>query len=77
MPDVLVRDVEETALARLKDRARGNGRSLGAELRLILETAAQQVDMVTARASAERMTRRLRGRTHTDSAALLREDRDR
>jgi hypothetical protein len=75
MPDVLVRDVDETALARLKEQARGNGRSLGAELKIIIEQFARQVDMTTARASAEQMTRRLEGRPHTDSNKLLREDR--
>jgi hypothetical protein len=75
MPDVLVRDVDEAALARLKQRARGNGRSLGAELKIIIEQAARQVDMATARGLAEQMTRRLAGRPHTDSAELLREDR--
>jgi plasmid stability protein len=77
MPDVLVRDVDEVALAKLKARARGNGRSLGAELKLILEQAAQRVDMTTARCLAEEMSRRLAGRPHTDSAELLREDRRR
>jgi hypothetical protein len=33
MLDVPVRGVVETALARLKERARGNSRSLGAESR--------------------------------------------
>jgi plasmid stability protein len=77
VPDVLVRDVDEAALAKLKVRARGNGRSLGAELKLILEDAAQRVDMATARALAEEMSRRLSGRPHTDSSELLREDRRR
>jgi plasmid stability protein len=75
MPDVLVRDVDESALAKLKARAQGNGRSLGAELKRILEQAAQRADMASARASAEEMSRRLAGRQHTDSAKLLREDR--
>ena len=37
MPDVVIRDVDEAALARLKARARGNGPSLGAELKIIIE----------------------------------------
>jgi antitoxin FitA len=77
MPDVLVRDVDETALSRLKEKARSHGRSLGVELKCILEQAAKQVDMVSARELAERMSRSLEGRRHTDSAELLREDRDR
>jgi plasmid stability protein len=77
MPDILVRDLDETTVARLKERAHLNGRSLAAELRLILEQAAKQVAMTTARALAEQMTRSLEGRPHTDSAELLREDRGR
>jgi plasmid stability protein len=74
MPDLLVRDVDEAAVARLKERARLNGRSLGVELRMILEQAAKQVAMTTARTLAEQMTRSLDGRTHTDSSELLRDD---
>ena len=77
MPDVLISDVDETTLQQLQDRARSHGRSLGAELRLILQQAAKEVAMVTARVSAEQMTQRLGGRPHTDSAALLRDDRGR
>jgi plasmid stability protein len=77
MPDLLVRDVDAATVAHLKERAQSNGRSLGAELRVILEQAAKQVAMTTARALAEQMTRNLEGRTHTDSAELLREDRGR
>jgi antitoxin FitA len=76
MPDVLVRDVDENTLARLKEKAKSHGRSLGVELKLILEQAAKQLDMVTARELAEQMSRSLEGRHHTDSAELLREDRD-
>jgi antitoxin FitA len=77
MPNVLIRDVDEKVLSRLKARAQSNGRSLGSELRLILEQASKQVDMVTAHELAERMSRKLEGRPHTDSAKLLREDRRR
>ncbi len=48
MPDLLVRDVDETAVARLKERARLNGRTLGVELRMIVEQAAKQMAMTTA-----------------------------
>ena len=59
MPDVLVRDLDETALARLKEKANSHGRSLGVELKFILEQAAKQLDMLTARELAERMSRSL------------------
>jgi antitoxin FitA len=76
MPDVLVRDIDEAVVARLKEKAKAHGRSLGVELKFILEQAAKQLDMVAARDAAERMSRSLEGRRHTDSAELLREDRD-
>jgi plasmid stability protein len=75
VPDVLVRDLDEATLAQLKDRAIGNGRSLGMELKLILEQAARQCNMAKTREMAEQMTNRLSNRSHTDSAQLLREDR--
>jgi plasmid stability protein len=77
MPDILVRDVDDSVLARLNERASGNGRSLEAELKLILEQAARTIDIATARARAEEISRSLAGRTHTDGAELLREDRSR
>lgn len=77
MPDVLIRDLDDASLERLKGRARAHGRSLGAELRLILQQAARQADLATARARAEQMTQRLADRRHTDGASLLGEDRQR
>jgi len=75
VPDVLMLDLDESTLASLKNRASGNGRSLGMELKLILEQAARQCSMAKARELAEQMTQRLSDRSHTDSAQLLREDR--
>ena len=42
MSDVLVRGVEESALKRLRQRAKQHSRSLQAEIRLIIEQAAAQ-----------------------------------
>jgi len=61
---------------RLKTRAAGNNRSLEAELREILVAASKQVSMAEARVRAAEMRQRLMGRTHSDSAELIREDRD-
>ena len=41
MPDVLVRDIQAEVVESLKTRAALNGRSLQAELKIILEQAAQ------------------------------------
>jgi antitoxin FitA len=80
MPEVLVRNLDEAVLKRLKARARSNGRSLQAELRLILEQAAQggsTANRATYRALAERIRRALGPGPHSDSAKLLAEDRRR
>jgi antitoxin FitA len=76
MPDVLVRDVETDVVESLKSRAAVNGRSLQAELKTILEQAAQ-VTMADAREVAAKIRRSLSGKTHSNSADLLAEDRQR
>ncbi len=76
MANALVRDLDDQVNERLKTRAAGNNRSLEAELREILVAASKQVSMTEARARAAEMQQRLMGRTHSDSAELIREDRD-
>jgi plasmid stability protein len=76
MVQVLVRDLEAEVVARLKARAKRQGRSLQAELKEILEQASRQ-SLVDARALAARIRRQLAGRSHSDSAELLAEDRAR
>jgi antitoxin FitA len=75
MATALIRDLDDAVYERLKARAAGNNRSLEAELREILVQASKQVDMATARASAEAMRRRLEGRRHGDSGEILAEER--
>ncbi|MGI8467030.1 MAG: FitA-like ribbon-helix-helix domain-containing protein [Pyrinomonadaceae bacterium] len=76
MPDVLVRDVETTVLEKLKKRASQNGRSLQSEVRFIISYFVKNEPL-----SDEKVARKikdsLRGREHSDSAKLLREDRNR
>jgi plasmid stability protein len=76
MADVLVRDIDTDVLEALKGRARQRGRSLQAELKTILEQAAQ-VDMTDARTIAARIRRSLRNGKYSDSASLLARDRAR
>ncbi len=76
MSQVLVRNLDVAVLRKLKARARKNGRSLQAEMKSILEQAARS-DLAAARAAAARIRRQLAGRVHSDSAALLAEDRAR
>ncbi len=76
MPQLLVRKVDEDLVVRLKQRAARAGRSAEAEHRLILEEALRPGKPSFAeRARLHREA--LRGRVHSDSAELIREDRDR
>jgi plasmid stability protein len=77
MPDVLVRELDDRDLELLRRRAQASGRSLQAELKRILETAARASDDDASRALAEEVSVALAGRPHPDSADLIRADRDR
>ena len=76
MPQLLVRKVDEDLVVRLKQRAARAGRSAEAEHRLILEEALRPGKPSFAE-RARRHREALRGRVHSDSAELIREDRDR
>jgi plasmid stability protein len=76
MPNVLVRDVDETILAQLKDQAQRNGRSLQSEVLAILTNFVSS-NTLSDEETAARIKDALRGRMFSDSAALLREDRER
>lgn len=77
MAQVLVRQLDEKVVDRLKKRAREHGRSLESEVRTILEEAVPDYEGAWKR--IEKFRRRLRrsGRKFSDSAELIREDRDR
>ncbi len=77
MPQMLVRDLDPEVVERLKARARAHGRSLQKEVKSILEEAAATLSMGEAAEAAELWQRRLAGREHSDSAELVREDRER
>ena len=76
MAQLLVRDLSEETLDRLKRRAKEHGRSLQGEAKVILEAAAPFTLEEAARVAAQ-WRRRLAGRMTSDSADLIREDRDR
>ena len=79
MPQVLVRDVQAEVLAKLKRRAQRNHRSLEAELRVIFEEAVAESPNGNndIQAALARVQELFVGRRFTDSAQLLRQDRDR
>ena len=76
MAQVLVRDLDNVVVERLKIRARQHGRSLQGEVKAILEAAAP-ISMSEARSLAEEWQQRLAGRIRGDSSELIREDRER
>ena len=76
MANVVIRNLDEQTVDRLKKRAARNERSLQAELREIVERAAA-VDAIDARALAAKVRRELSGRPHSDSTELIAEDRRR
>lgn len=76
MAQLLVRDLSQETVDLLKVRATHNGRSLEAELRVILERASR-TDPRAAREHAARIRSSLAGRDHSESADLIAEDRAR
>lgn len=76
MARVLIRELDDEVVAKLKAQARSHGRSLEAELRGILERAAS-ADLAEARSLAAEFRRRLSGRSHSDSDVSTVEDRAR
>ena len=78
MPDLLINNVTEPVMKRLNEQATAHGRTPQAEAMAILERALlhqaedvwKEVDAIYQRLAAT-------GRSFSDSAQLLREDRDR
>jgi plasmid stability protein len=75
MPSILVRNLDEDVLKQLKSAAKAHGRSLQAEIHEALRKASARRLAETRRLST-RWLKRLGRSKHTDSAALIREDRD-
>ena len=76
MGQLLVRNVDDELIRRLKERAAAHGRSAEAEHRAILETALRPSGEGFIEKAA-RLREAMRGRVTTDSAELIRADRDR
>lgn len=76
MPQLLIRNLDEETIQNLKDRAKRHNRSLQGEVKLILEECANRPDE-TPLAIADRWQGYFAGRTFSDSAELVREDRER
>ena len=76
MSQLLVRDLAPETIERLKEQAKQQGRSLQAEVKRILDQAVK-FSAGEARGTAARWSEHLAGRVLSDSADLVREDRDR
>ena len=76
MPSILVRDIEPMVLEKLKQTAGRNGRSVQSEVRILISDYVNNQPLSDIEA-ARKIKKVLSGRFHTDSAELLREDRDR
>lgn len=76
MAQVVIRNIDEDAMRRLKERAARKGVSLERELRTILTDAAR-TDRSRFGRRAAAFRRKLADRRHSDSTRLVRQDRDR
>jgi len=76
MARILIRDLDDETVRRLKERARRHGRSLQGEAKLIL-TQAAGISPGEARKLARQWQQKLAGRKIPDSTDLVREDRQR
>jgi antitoxin FitA len=81
MSEIVVRNIDESVVEQLESRARQNGRSIQAELKLVLEQAARpnsaRLSRAAYRALADQLRASLGDRPQADSAGLLAEDRAR
>lgn len=77
MAQVLIRNLDDKVVRRLKKRAGEHKRSLQGEVKVILEEAANKMTMSEFRAATDRWQRQFKGKRFSDSAGLIREDRER
>ncbi len=78
MANVLIRDIPDDVVEKLKQRAKSHNRPLQRELRgILLETARHPFGDIAQRAAEIRLKLSGERRSFTDSAELLREERDR
>jgi plasmid stability protein len=76
MPTLTVRNVSEAVIQQLKRRAKSAGRSLEAEVRLILEETSRRPTTDQLEVMASRIAAMTPNTPQTDSATILRESRE-
>jgi hypothetical protein len=74
--DVLIRKIEVSTVEKLKQKAKSRKRSLQAEMKSILQRAAERQDKATRLESIRKLRGSIKNKQQTDSAILLREVRD-
>ena len=78
MASITVRNIDDDVIASLKAQAKANHRSLEGELRHLLTAhVSRRARTAGFRDRTARLRAQTEGRPQTDSAVLLREDRDR
>jgi hypothetical protein len=79
MAEILVRNLDPEVVNELKQRARGQGRSLQTEVKEILVRAAKEpeLDAESARRLCLELRRKLKGRRFPDPVELIRSGRER
>ena len=77
MAQVLVRQLDDKVVVRLKKRAKEHGRSLQSEVKTILEEAVPDYEAAWKRIEGFRKRLRKSNRKFSDSVAQIRENRDR
>jgi len=77
MANLTIRNIDDAVVEVLKARAKAHNRSLEAELRELLNTAARPSSPIDLRTLAETIAAMTPDVPQTDSTLLIREDRDR
>ena len=77
MPDVLVRNIEDSILEKLKDRANQNGRSLQKELKILFRSIVEENEtkILSDEETAAKIKKSLIGGNFSDSTEMIRENR--
>ena len=77
MTQLLIRNIKAETVKLLKRRAKQHRRSLQGELKYIVEAAISTMTAEEMKRVSHVWQERLKSRSFSDSAAMLREDRDR
>ena len=77
MPDIIVKGIDSQTLDKLKSRAKLNKVSLEEKIREVLCKAAYSADRQSELDIVRQIRASISNKNQTDSAILLREDRDR